>query len=77
MSQQEPLEAINMRLARAVQEAVVTGLQAAASDVYRVFRLKETGTCIVLRTVKESDDAECVYGPAGFGDCLKWVNDNS
>ena len=30
---------------------------------YRVFRLKETGTCIVLRDVGETSARACLYGP--------------
>jgi hypothetical protein len=75
MSEALTLADINMRWALAIEQTVLTGLHGTGAP-YRVFKLTETGGLIVLRGIEKTNEGECVYGPASFGDCLAWVNGN-
>ncbi|HKT10795.1 MAG TPA: hypothetical protein VJW77_03095 [Terriglobia bacterium] len=42
---------------------------------YRVFRMQETGTCVVRRGDQGTEGCEPIYGPATFAACLQWMNE--
>ena len=76
MAEKNPWEEINAQFSRSAQAQILRNLGAQELATCRVFRLQDTGTCAVLRGIEEAPGRQCVYGPAAFAECLKWVNDH-
>jgi len=75
MAQGESWDQVVSAFTQFLEGALAENLRNRNPSIYRVFRMRETGTSLVSRGDEQVEGGECVYGPDTFSACMRWMNE--